>query len=171
MGQRVGGSVGQKQQRGILGFRDSPFSCLYGPTHRPTDPPTERQPVSRGLFRGCPRRPSFLSERDRSRPPAAYPQCLDRSGHPSLPIWPCSRWGLPCRSCYQKRGGLLPHLFTLANRSWRSVFCGTVRQPSCLDRPGVTWQRAQWSPDFPRGESFDSPRDYPVGVRHRKIAA
>ncbi len=24
------------------------------------------------------------------------------------PIWSCSGWGLPCRSCCQKRGGLLP---------------------------------------------------------------
>jgi hypothetical protein len=29
-------------------------------------------------------------------------------------IWPCSGWGLPCRFCYQNRGGLLPHHFTLA---------------------------------------------------------
>ena len=27
-----------------------------------------------------------------------------------LPIWLCSAWGFHCRSCYQKRGGLLPHL-------------------------------------------------------------
>jgi len=31
-----------------------------------------------------------------------------------FPIWPCSRWGLPCRPCYQGRGALLPHRFTLA---------------------------------------------------------
>lgn len=29
------------------------------------------------------------------------------------PIRSCSRWGLPCRSCYQLRGALLPHPFTL----------------------------------------------------------
>jgi hypothetical protein len=34
-------------------------------------------------------------------------------GHPSLPIWPCSHWGLPSHGCYQPRGGLLPHRFTL----------------------------------------------------------
>ena len=28
--------------------------------------------------------------------------------------WPCSSWGLPCRSCCHERGGLLLHLFTLA---------------------------------------------------------
>ena len=32
----------------------------------------------------------------------------------SLPIWPCSCWGLPCRDCYQPRGELLPRHFTLA---------------------------------------------------------
>jgi len=30
------------------------------------------------------------------------------------PIWFCSGWGLPCRFCCQKRGGLLPHRFTIA---------------------------------------------------------
>src|SRR5262245_66516948 len=25
----------------------------------------------------------------------------------------CFRWGLPCRPCYQERGALLPHPFTL----------------------------------------------------------
>ena len=28
-------------------------------------------------------------------------------------IWSCSRWGLPCHNCYQSRGALLPHPFTL----------------------------------------------------------
>ena len=36
------------------------------------------------------------------------------AGHPSLPIWPCSHWGLPRHACYQACGGLLPHRFTLA---------------------------------------------------------
>ena len=35
-------------------------------------------------------------------------------GHPSLPIWPCSRWGLPSHGCYQPCGELLPRRFTLA---------------------------------------------------------
>jgi hypothetical protein len=34
-------------------------------------------------------------------------------GRVSLLIWPCSDRGLPCRACYQARGGLLPHRFTL----------------------------------------------------------
>ena len=33
-----------------------------------------------------------------------------------LPMRPCSRWGLPCRSRYRARGGLLPRRFTLTLR-------------------------------------------------------
>jgi hypothetical protein len=36
------------------------------------------------------------------------------TGRPSLPIWPCSHWGLPCHGCYHPCGELLPHRFTLA---------------------------------------------------------
>ena len=32
----------------------------------------------------------------------------------AVPIWSCSRWGLPCRLCCQRRGALLPHHFNLA---------------------------------------------------------
>ena len=41
-----------------------------------------------------------------------------RTDRPWPPIWPCTRWGLPCRLACAWRGGLLPHLFTLtpANR-------------------------------------------------------
>ena len=54
-------------------------------------------------------------------------------GHPSLPIWPCSHWGLPRHVCCQPCGGLLPHRFTLACASVfrshrRSVLCCTVRR-------------------------------------------
>ena len=51
-------------------------------------------------------------------------------GRVSLLIWPCSDRGLPCHACYQTRGGLLPHLFTLT--LWiqgRSVLCGPVPSP------------------------------------------
>ena len=56
---------------------------------------------------------SFLYEHGHPCPLAAYPRCLDRGGHLSPHIWPCSSWGLPCRSSYHERGGLLPHRFTL----------------------------------------------------------
>jgi hypothetical protein len=34
---------------------------------------------------------------------------------PRFPIWPCSRWGLPCLRDCSWSGGLLPHLFTLTS--------------------------------------------------------
>ena len=70
---------------------------------------------------------SFLYEHGHPCSLAAYPRCLDRGGRLSPHIWPCSNRGLPCRSCYHERGGLLPHRFTLATRRWRSLFCGTFR--------------------------------------------
>jgi hypothetical protein len=39
-----------------------------------------------------------------------------------LPIWSCSVRGFACHDCYQPRGALLPHLFTLTHR--RSPPCG-----------------------------------------------
>lgn len=70
-----------------------------------------------------------------------------------VPIWSCSRWGLPCRPVTR-----------LAVRSYRTI----SPLPSCRGslgrylsvalsvgsrRPGVTWHRALWSPDFPRHRS------------------
>jgi hypothetical protein len=65
-------------------------------------------------------------------------------GHTSPPIWPCSDWGLPCRCCYQQRGGLLPHRFTLTLPPvFETVAPGglfSVALSVALRRPGVTWQ-------------------------------
>ena len=95
-----------------------------------------RRPVSRVLsapfglllFRGPPGdtgRP-FLWDAPRSAPHATNPgdeagmplRPWDKVGPrptpPAAPIRSCSRWGLPCRSCCQERGALLPHRFTLA---------------------------------------------------------
>src|SRR4029078_6614814 len=33
----------------------------------------------------------------------------------TFPIWSFSGWGLPCRTCHQVRGGLLPRRFTLTD--------------------------------------------------------
>ncbi len=72
-----------------------------------------------------------------------------------VPIWPCSRWGLPCRPVAR-----------LAVRSYRTI--SPLPDPAAPEsamghrrylsvalsvgsrRPGVTWHRALWSPDFPR---------------------
>ena len=60
---------------------------------------------------------------------------LIKVGHLSLPIWPCSRWGLPSHACYQSCGELLPPRFTLACvlenlHHRRFTFCCTIRR--CL---------------------------------------
>src|SRR5690349_5348563 len=68
-------------------------------------------------------------------------------GRVSLPIWPCSDWGLPCHGRYRPRGGLLPHLFTLARKPG-GLF--SVALSVAFRRPGVTWQSALRSSDFPR---------------------
>ena len=88
------------------------------------------------------------------------------TGRPSLPIWPCSHWGLPCRDRYRSRGELLPHRFTLAcvQRTGPSAVCSLLHFPSGLSpRPGVTWQCALWSPDFPRAPNN---RSRPSGRQH-----
>ena len=67
-----------------------------------------------------------------------------------LPIWPCSRWGLPYRPVarlavrsYRTISPLPAEL--LRHRRYLSVALSVG-----LRRPGVTWHRALWSPDFPR---------------------
>jgi len=50
---------------------------------------------------------------------------------PRFPIWPCTRWGFPCRVACASRGGLLHHLFTLAGKlsfAGGLIFCGTFRR-------------------------------------------
>jgi hypothetical protein len=79
------------------------------------------QPVSRVLSRIIIhldwKSPSSLKQPTRKR----------RGQRHSFPIWSCSGWGLPCRHCYQQRGALLPHHFTLTSRGWRFTFCCTCR--------------------------------------------
>ena len=78
--------------------------------------------------------------------PAACPVGV---GHTSPLIWPCSDWGLPCRRCCQRRGGLLPHRFTLTHGCpVGGLF--SVALSVAFRRPGVTWQSTRWSSDFPR---------------------
>ena len=115
---------------------------------------------------------SFLSERGRPRPQAAYPRlraprllnAVGEVGHLSPPIWSCSDRGLPSHACCQACGGLLPHLFTLTSglHRRRFVFCGTVRHESEDPCPGVTWRSARWSPDFPRRVPESTDRDRPA---------
>src|SRR5580765_1326841 len=64
---------------------------------------------------------------------SSLPGGFGRAVH--LPIWPCSVRGLACHLSYDKRGALLPHLFTLTRlrsrpfgpgaSAWRYIFCAT----------------------------------------------
>ena len=80
-----------------------------------------------------------------------------------LPVW--AVWVTPRRlfglaptggcsaaRCYQERGGLLPHPFTLTLRSLALPQGGllSVALSVASRRPGVTWQSTRWSSDFPR---------------------
>ena len=58
-----------------------------------------------------------------------------------IPIRHCSRWGLPCRSCCQSRGGLLPHRFTLTvpRGAQRFHFCGAFRRIAPPGRYPAPW--------------------------------
>jgi len=51
------------------------------------------------------------------------------TGRLSPLIWPCSGWGLPCRQRYRRRGGLLPHRFTLTATCVEAV-CFLLHCPS-----------------------------------------
>ena len=64
-----------------------------------------------------------------------------------IPIWSCSRWGLPCHVCYQTRGALLPHHFTLTKQKPGGIF--SVALAVGFRPPGITWHLTLWSPDFP----------------------
>jgi hypothetical protein len=93
---------------------------------------------------------SFLWGAGCPSPLAAYPG-LERRGPRLAPAWPCTGWGLPCHRCRQRRGGLLPHRFTLAcARAEPSAVCSLWHCPSPGRRPGVTRHPALWSSDFPR---------------------
>ena len=121
--------------------------------------------VSRILSaRITPGRESFVSAADTRDPfhPASAGRNLERAA-PRSSIWPCTRWGFPCPADYSPGGGLLHHLFTLAEEmecwgtgvleDWdscfpiipslhhantplppRFVFCGTVRRDASRRR-------------------------------------
>jgi hypothetical protein len=77
----------------------------------------------------------------------------------AIPIRSCSRWGLPCRDCYQSRGALLPHRFDLTDpKKRRFVFCGTV--------PGVTPAGRYPAPFLAGARTF-----LPSAVTHKAAVA
>lgn len=89
--------------------------------------------------------------------PLGRPLLAGSSGYPGLEGWdtpglspgpcsPCIEWGLPCESCHQDPGELLPHLFTLTERAG-GLF--SVALSLRLPPVGVTDHPSRRCPDFP----------------------
>jgi len=68
------------------------------------------------------------------------------SSSDAVPIWSCSRRGLPCRLRCRRRGALLPHRFTLTAQVRRSDLCGAF--------PGVTPAGRYPAPCFRGARTF-----------------
>ena len=80
--------------------------------------------------------------------------------HRWIPIWPCSKWGLPCH-------GVLPPMRCALTAPFHPYRFYVPQAAHCTSRvrkkrrylsvalsvgsrlPGVTWHLALWSPDFP----------------------
>ncbi len=62
--------------------------------------------------------------------------------------------------CYQPRGALLPHHFTLTGLSSGGMLSVALAVGSRL--PGVTWRPALWSPDFPLPAPVETNSDCPA---------
>ncbi len=96
---------------------------------------------------------TFLAER-LARPTRAadreIPASLRCRRKPAAPIRSCSRWGLPCQPCYQSRGALLPHRFTLALKpEGCPAVCFLWHCPWGRPRRLLAGTVFPWSPDFP----------------------
>ena len=99
------------------------------------------------------------------------PVAVGRAAQP--PILPCTGRGFSCRRRRRRRGGLLPHLFTLASRLpvRRFVFCDTVRRRA-LKRGARTCGEAR-AASCPAVSGLSSPavrraRRYPrLGIKER----
>jgi hypothetical protein len=88
-------------------------------------------PVARRLAR-----PTRMTTRKRVAPVA----------RPVIPIWSCSRWGLPCQDRYRPRGALLPHPFTLTGDPKISGGLLSVALSLGSPPPGVTRHRVSVEP-------------------------
>ena len=68
-----------------------------------------------------------------------------------LPIWSCSKWGLPCRKLLPVARCALTAPFHPYPRAINSGVGGIFSVALSVGSrpPGVTWHPALWSPDFP----------------------
>ena len=90
---------------------------------------SSRTPVARRL-----KQPTRTAGRKRALP----------ANRRAVPIWSCSRWGLPCRFRCRSRGALLPHRFTLTRTKPGGLFSVALSLGS--PPPGVTRHRVSVEP-------------------------
>jgi len=81
----------------------------------------------------------------------------------AVPIWSCSRWGLPCHLRCRRRGALLPHHFNLAWAKARRRFA------FCCAFPGVASAGRYPAPCFRGARTFLSPSHKAPGSGHPAI--
>ena len=105
-------SLGRRHQTAC-----KPGSVPACPEGRAGDDHSSWAPVARRLAR-----PTRMTARKTRLPVVGASEKAAR--RPVIPIWSCSRWGLPCRPRYRGRGALLPHPFTLAARPPRRAGLG-----------------------------------------------
>jgi len=95
------------------------------------------------------------------KPGSGLPAALGLN-HAMAAAWPCTRWGLPCRTTHAARGALLPHHFTLTDPafdggSWAggifsvalSLSGRTTGKPGSPGRWALPTTAVQWCSDFP----------------------
>ena len=82
----------------------------------------------------------------------------------AVPTWSCSRWGFQCRFRCRKRGGLLPHPFTLARPE------GLRRFAFCCTFPGVAPAGCYPAPCFLGARTFLSLPKQRAAIRPTDMA-
>jgi hypothetical protein len=138
------------------------------PTRRPYH---VTKPVSRVLYRAFARRWPSLLDAPCGAPRATNPggssgNETGRSPCRAAPIRSCSRWGLPCHPCYQGRGALLPHPFTLTARSVSGLRGGLLSVALSLGSPppDIIRHRASVEPGLSSPPSYATLAERPSGL-------
>jgi len=95
------------------GSAERPYSHVSRPISRVLDGMRTEVRMRDGHSSGAPvaRR---LKQPTRTAGSGHHPEARACAWLRAVPIRSCSRWGLPCRRRYRRRGALLPHHFTLA---------------------------------------------------------
>lgn len=132
------------------------------------EPPPQREgssrPVSRVLYGPCLRRnvaAIHLGPRSHaasSNQPGWQERRTLRLAARAIPIRSCSRWGLPCHRCCQRRGALLPHLFTLTEAGFSGIFSVALSlglPPAAVSRHRFFVEPGLSSRFAPRGRPAD----------------